>query len=141
MYWYFTWFKEFCRYSGQEQSDDGREFNVWLLYTVPHNLHKIKHLFNLWEPCPLELGQKVCQHMICSPPHHTIMATQTSQGEGQTLVLYKLTTIQHWVWNPTKKLVFNISYTSNNPTCSVKSNNKEKLTFHIQKIQHEIYKI
>lgn len=93
----FTWFKEFCCYSGQEQSDDARQFDVRLLYTVPHDLHKIKHLFDLLEPSPLELGQEVSQNMVCSPPHHTVMATQTSQGEGQTLVLYKLTTIQHRV--------------------------------------------
>lgn len=93
----FTWFKEFCCYSGQEQSDDARQFDVRLLNTVPYNLNKIKHLFDLLEPRPLELGQEVSQNMVGSPPHHTVMATQTSQGEGQTLVLYKLTTIQHRV--------------------------------------------
>lgn len=93
----FTWLKEFCCYSGQEQSDDARQFDVRLLYTVPYNLHKIKHLFDLLEPSPLELGQEVSQNMVGSPPHHTVMATQTSQGEGQTLVLYKLTTIQDGV--------------------------------------------
>lgn len=120
-----TWFKEFRCYSGQEQSDDARKFDVWLLYTVPHNLHKIKHLLDLWKPRPLELGQEVSQNMVCSPPHYTVMATQTSQGEGQTMVLYKLTTIQHRVWNPTKNenLTF---HTSNNPTWSLKIQQKRE---------------
>ena len=89
-----TWFEELCSHAGQKQCDDTGKLGVRFLYTILHHLQEIKHLLDLWEPRPLQLGEEVSQDVVCSSPHYAVMATQTGQGEGQTSVLYKLATIQ-----------------------------------------------